>query len=488
MSIKKAAFIVMILLTSMFAYSAVDSPAPVRAIGVTGTITLGGYGPVYDSGKGEIFLNSGDQTVVISDSTNKVVATINDGSGTCGGMAYDSGKDEIFKSIFFNGLSSLSSVDIISDSTDSVVATIPMGFFTGAMAYDSGKNEIFVAYTDSNESNSVWVISDTNNTVVAKIPIPYAPSDMVYDSGKGLIFTANNGGYGGDSVTVISDSNNTVVANIIVGTDPEYLAYDSGKGEVFVTHESDNTVAVISDATDSVMAYVTVGYYPQGIAYDSGRGEIYVANPNTSYGGNSVSVISDTNNTVIETIPNIPNPGNIAYDSGKSELFITLPLNDKVIVISDCPNLTSPTISAASTRILQGQTSILTLAPLTTGTPPYTYQWFTEAPNATAYTTIDNATLPSYNFTTTTSTAAGNWTFMLQVTDATGATVNSTEIQVTVSVPPPVPAKNISASDTKDLAAVATVIILASVVTAALLLRKKGREKHKTKENQNKTI
>lgn len=77
MSIKKIAFIVTILLTSIFAYSAVNSP--VHAIGVTGTITLDGPTPmgalydsvVYDSGKGEIFVNTDGPTLVISDSTNR---------------------------------------------------------------------------------------------------------------------------------------------------------------------------------------------------------------------------------------------------------------------------------------------------------------------------------------------------------------------------------------------------------------------------------
>ncbi len=484
MGIKKTALIVTILLTSIFACSAVDSP--VRGIGVTGTITLGGYGPVYDSGKGEIFLNSGDQTVVISDSTNKVVTTINTGSETSCGMAYDSGKDEIFQSVAADpGVYCV--VNVISDNTNDVVATIPMGFFSGAVAYDSRKNEVFVGcenYQPNNITYSVWVISDINNTVVAKIPVSYCPSDLIYDSGKGEIFIADNTGLpNSDSVTVISDSNNTVVADIIVGTDPYNLAYDSGKGEVFVTDFNDNTVAVISDATDSVVAYVTVGYYATAIAYDSEKGEIYVGVGNYTTTDGYVSVISDTNNTVIATIPHIPDPGTIAYDSGKNELFVTLSLSGKIAVISDCPNLTSPTISAASTSILQGQTSVLTLAPLTTGTPPYTYQWFAEAPNATAYTTIDNATLPSYNFTTTTSTAAGNWTFMLQVTDATGAVVNSTATQVIVNAPTPSPAKDVSGFGAEDLSVAVVVIILAAVVTAVLLLRKKGTEK-RIKENQ----
>jgi YVTN family beta-propeller protein len=493
MGIKKAAFIVIILLTSMFACSAVNTR--VRAIGVTGTVSLGctPLGAIYDSGKGEIWVNTygGAATLVISDSTNKVVATIKNSVNVIGvnGIAYDSGKNEIFQSVGYTTETSVYSVvNVISDITDSVVATIPMGSFAGAMAYDSGKSEIYVA-----TGTGISVISDANNSVIAEIPLQYSPSDLVYDSGKGEMFVTQNVGLPGNApVTVISDGNNTVVANIYAGVEPYCLAYDSGKGEIFVTDNSGNTVAVISDATDSVVDYVNAGYYPLGIAYDSGKGEIYVGLGNyTDYGG-YVSVISDTNNTVIATIPNIPYPQAIAYDSGKGELFATNSVidwedhvfSDTLTVISDCPNLASPTVSASQTRILQGQTAVLEVALLTTGTSPYAYQWFVEAPNATNFQPISNATSSNYNFTTTTSTAAGNWSFMLQVTDATGAAVNSTATQVTVNAPTPPTAKTVSGLGAEDMAVAAVAVILAAAVIVTLLLRKKRTEKRKTKENQ----
>jgi YVTN family beta-propeller protein len=477
MGIKKTAFIVAVLLTSIFAYSTVDNS--VHAIGITGTITLQGYypyGPVYDSGKGEIFVNSYGPTSVISDKTNKVIATI-DINGTVSGMAYDSDKDEIFQSVIDNdGVSS--AVNVISDSNNSVVATIPMGFYAGSMAYDSGKGEIFVAHQDYNGNNSVWVISDNSNTVVAKIPIEHAPSDLAYDSGKGKIFMTDNGGYGGNSVTVISDSNNTVVDNIIVGPDPQCLAYDAAKGEVFVTNSGTNTVSVISDSSDLVVATVIVGNYPQGIAYDSGKGEIYVANPTPYPYNGSVSVIADTNNTVIATITNITYPQDVTYDSGEGKIYVTNTIadiahnifSDTITVISDAPDLTAPSISASRAQVLQGQTSSLT-STLATGTAPYAYQWFSEAPNASSYSPISNATSSSYSFVTSTSTAMGNWSFTLQVTDSTQAAVNSTAVTVTVNAAALPPKFN-------ETLITALIIVIVVVALGAVLLIYFRKRKH----------
>src|ERR1700733_3436927 len=55
----------------------------------------------YDSGRGEIFVNSADGVVsVVSDSTNTVVANVTAGIGSggydVGDLAYDSGQNEVF--------------------------------------------------------------------------------------------------------------------------------------------------------------------------------------------------------------------------------------------------------------------------------------------------------------------------------------------------------------------------------------------------------
>ena len=71
-----------------------------------------------------------------------------------------------------------------------VTATIPVGNGPEGIAYDSGKGEIFVANAGS---NSISVISDVNYSVIATIPLPSdspSPSDLAYDSSNGEIFVA----------------------------------------------------------------------------------------------------------------------------------------------------------------------------------------------------------------------------------------------------------------------------------------------------------
>ena len=65
-----------------------------------------------------------------------------------------------------------------------VTATISLGNYGGyyGLAYDSGKGEIFIANGDF---DSVSVISDNNNTVVATIPVGRVPDGAAYDSAKG---------------------------------------------------------------------------------------------------------------------------------------------------------------------------------------------------------------------------------------------------------------------------------------------------------------
>jgi YVTN family beta-propeller protein len=413
-----------LLFTVIFALSAAHVA---HAVGVVGTIPVGSH-PVdvaYDSGKNEIFVTNydGARVSVISDSNNTVIANVTAQAGPYG-LAYDSGKGEIF---IINHDSS--SVSVISDSNNTVVATVTVGAMPLGAAYDSGKGEIFV--TNAN-SKSVSVISDSNNTVVATVTVGNSPAWVAYDSGKGEIFVAN---YGDNTVSVISDRNNTVVATVPAGIGPEAVAYDSGKGEIFVSNRGSNTVSVISDSSNTVVATVSGIYQPWGVAYDSGKGEIFV----TNYGDNTVSVISDTTNAVVANVIVGNNPVGVAYDSGKGEIFVA---NDVVTygtvsVISDSANLVAPSVSSSPGAVDQGQTSSLTSA-VTTGAAPYKYHWFIEAPGVSSYSSIGGANSSSYNFVTSTSTATGNWSFILQVADATGAVVNSTAATVMVNVAPTV--------------------------------------------------
>jgi YVTN family beta-propeller protein len=484
--------------------SPTPSPSSESVFRVIDTVEVGGGpgGVAYDSGKGEIFVvNQYDGTLsVISDSNNTVVATIPVGNSP-DGVAYDSGKGEIFVT---NRVSN--TVSVVSDSSNTVIANVILNpgaqgsvFDPRGIAYDSGKGEIFVADEVGTFSvlsgglffiekgiGMVSVISDSNNTVIATIPVGYSPSAVAYDSGKGEIFVTTEANYPTfTGVSVISDSNNTVVATIPVGNSPDGVAYDSGKGEIFVTNSGDNTTSVISDSNNAVVATLAVGAYPQGIAYDSGKGEIFVAN----YVSNTVSVISDSNNTVIATVTGVSYPYGVAYDSAKSEMLVTKKyvqyyvmappsVSNTVFVISDYPALAAPFVSALPFKIDQGETSNLTSTTVTTGVSPYTYQWFSETPGNLSYTSICGATASSYNFATSTSTATGNWTFILQVTDATGATVNSTATTVTVNIP----ASNPTALVFSPAAIILIVILIVAVCMITFAYKKFTRTNSDSKQ------
>jgi YVTN family beta-propeller protein len=337
----------------IFSFSAIYA---VNGIGVTTTITVGGspWGVAYDSGKSEIFLvNSASGTVsVLTDSKNKVVSTINVGQSPYRDL-YDSGQHEVFVANY-----AANTVSVISDKSNSVVATVPVGTSPSSFAYDSGKGEMFVANSGSND---VSVISDSNNTVVATVTVGTGPYDLDYDSAKGEIFVAN--AYS-RSVSVISDSNNSVVASVAVGSGPLGVAYDSIGGKIFVANSVSDTVSVISDITTTVVATVTVGSSPGPLAYDSGKGLIFVANRDSS----SVSVISDSNNTVVATVTVGASPYGEAYDSGKGEVFVTNKADGTVSVISD----SSAASSSPSPTASSSPTAKPTSSPTPTTTPPST--------------------------------------------------------------------------------------------------------------------
>jgi Divergent InlB B-repeat domain len=96
------------------------------------------------------------------------------------------------------------------------------------------------------------------------------------------------------------------------------------------------------------------------------------------------------------------------------------------------PELAPPEVTATPNAVIQTQPSTLTSTQVTTGTPPYTYQWFQKAPGSDYATVGQNSA--SYTFPG--STTIGTWSFLLQVTDNTGASVTSTAIDVLVSSTP----------------------------------------------------
>ena len=318
--------ILAILFLSILSFAFVSRVAASPSVVATVPVGYSPEGVAYDSGKNEIFVaNSysgyGSIVSVISDTTPNLVASINVGPLGRGpyGVAYDSGKAEVFVA---NPQSN--NVSVISDATNGVVATIKVGNTPYGVAYDGGKGEVFVA---NYYSHDVSVISDATNTVVATVDVVTSPVRVAYDSGAGTIYVVNTS----NIVTVISDATNAVVATVNVGTNPIGVAYDSSKGEVFVANYGSNTVTVISDSTYSVLATIPVGIHPWGVEYDSGTGQVFVTND----GSNTVSVISDATNSVVATVNVGSHPHGPAYDSRKGWIFVANSGGGTVTVISD---------------------------------------------------------------------------------------------------------------------------------------------------------
>jgi hypothetical protein len=113
-----------------------------------------------------------------------------------------------------------------------------------------------------------------------------------------------------------------------------------------------------------------------------------------------------------------------------SAIPMTVTSNSVNILVNSA--LTAPAITATPNTVYQSQASTLTSSPVVTGTSPYNFQWFQRAPGGNYITVGINS--PSYTFPGSATTGA--WTFLLQVTDSVGVSINSTSVDVTVSSAP----------------------------------------------------
>ncbi|HKM59463.1 MAG TPA: hypothetical protein VJY36_01175 [Candidatus Bathyarchaeia archaeon] len=201
---------------------------------IIANITQSVTGMVDDSAKSEIFAATGSEgsavVNVISANTNAVTTTIPISSAP-DYLAYDSGKGEIFVAgsvLDSNTGLHTYNIQVISDSTNKVVATIdlPTGVTLGDMAYNPNKGEIYI-----NDLTSVAIISDSTKNVVGTVNTngtnTYTGSNgIAYDSGTSTVYAINDGGstegFMG-SLAVISDpssgtSNPTATPTSSTGT------------------------------------------------------------------------------------------------------------------------------------------------------------------------------------------------------------------------------------------------------------------------------
>ena len=207
-----------------------------------------------------------------------------------------------------------------------------------------------------------------------------------------------------------------------------------------VTDSASTPVIVNSNTVNiAIAAGPSVTVTPSSWTMNVGQSRVFTANPSGGSGS-----YSSYQWYVDGSIQYGQTASTFTYTpSSTGSPLITVKVTDSIGVTSpqsSSPSVTvnsalsAPTLTPSSSSVTQGQKSTLNASTVNTGTSPYSYQWLVKAPNATAYTTIDGATSKSYNFETSTQTTVGNWNFILQVTDNTGATVNSSATSIAVAV------------------------------------------------------
>jgi YVTN family beta-propeller protein len=324
-------------------------------------------GGVFDAANGDIYWSNFDNGTVsvISNSTNKVVASVRVGAAYVEPWPplLDPQNGDIYVPMASAGF-----VAVISGATNTVVAnfTIGEGVFSG-MAFDPSNGDIYL----TNDVGQVLIISGETNTVVGSITLDFGPpacepmsefpsnipcsqaqdgpSPPVFDPANGDIYVCNGGG---DSMSIMSGATNSLVTNIKFSSSPGNPVFDPANGDIYVP--VGGAVSVISGATNALVATVKVGGQPDQPFVNSINGDIYVASANTDFCGagvclvnGTVSIISGATNAVVATVPMCDDSAG-AFESSNGDVYLSCHGGtDWVISYTTLPSSTTTT----STRL-----------------------------------------------------------------------------------------------------------------------------------------
>jgi hypothetical protein len=221
------------------------------------------------------------------------------------------------------------------------------------------------------------------------------------------------------------------IAALDVGQSKTFSSTPTGGTSPFSYQWYQNGIAV-SGATTSTYTYTSTS---------TGTGAIYVRV--TDNCGEAA-----TSDTVLVTVyaqlvaPSV-NASSTAIDQGQSVTLnaslvtgvetvrgIKTPSVELMEASYSTGSLSSISRGISSIRIY----SVVASFTATGGTAACSVQWLQKAPVAESYTPISGATSSSYTFATTASTAVGNWSFEIQITDTAGVVVTSDPVTVVVNL------------------------------------------------------
>ena len=295
------------------------------------------------------------------------------------------------------------------------------------------------------DSASAVVTSTGVSVMVNAVPtVVVSPTSWIMDVGQSKVFSATASGGSGSYTSYQWYVGGAAQSGATAST----FSYAPGfAGSYSITVSVTDSLGVTSvqssAASVTVAASPTVSVAPVGpVTLDVGQVRVFTATASggsgsLSYqwyrGGSAVSGATDVSYSFSGSV-GLYSVSCRVTDSASTP--VTSASNAVSVTVN--PALVAPSVSASVGVVTQGQTSSLTSSSVTTGTSPYSYQWLQRAPGAGSYSSISGATLASYSFVTSGSTATGAWSFELRVTDSASAVVTSTGVSVMVNAVPTV--------------------------------------------------
>ena len=285
-------------------------------------------------------------TSVIDTATNKVIATVNVGTGPYGvGVSSDGTKVYVTNNDTNN-------VSVIDTATNKVIATVNVGLEPWGVSVSPDGTKVYVA---NSLDNTTSVIDTATNTVIATVRVESYPSGVVVTPDGTKVYVASatyieNSTYN-SIVSVIDTATNTVIASVPVGTASTGVAVTPDGTKVYVANSLSNTTSVIDTATNTVIATVPVGIEPRGIAVNPDGTKVYVANRL----GNATSVIDTATNTVIATVPVGINPVGVSVTPDGNEVYVTNGVSSSVSVFDTSTNKVKDTVDVGYSPAAFGQ-------------------------------------------------------------------------------------------------------------------------------------
>jgi hypothetical protein len=304
---------------------------------------------------------------------------------------------------------------------------------------------VTITVTGNKTLGSAGITIPTGFSTPSSITILTPPSTWSYTLSSGAInLTGNNGDaviqQGGSLIFTFSTiappspgiTNWPVAATSNIAWSGTTLDLEGAQPTVTVNPQPQLVPPTITASLNTINQGQT-SFLSQSVA-PSGGTSPYIYQWLESFNGGSFSSITGANGPTYS----FSTTTSTAIGTWSLKLNVTDSSAIPVTVTSNSVNilvnlaLTAPAITATPNTVYQSQASTLTSSPVVTGTSPYNFQWFQRAPGGNYITVGINS--PSYTFPGSATTGA--WTFLLQVTDSVGVSINSTSVDVTVSSAP----------------------------------------------------